>query len=136
VRIPRITLRRLMIIVVVAALAIGIEAGRRRRETYLGLARTHRGESSRYFRLGHLAPWEIQGHRDEAARFRKSIISADWPRARAEETLARKLEADSRAYSQLGLYHSQMAEKYREAARLPLRGVEPDPPAPPEPKGP
>jgi hypothetical protein len=133
-RIPRLTIRRLMIVVAVASLAVAIEAGRR--ETYFGLASMHCAQWGHYTDLGRKYGADARPHRTEAARARVSLNAFfDWPRAKTEDTLANQLEADSRACLQLAAYHFRMVLKYREAARLPYRRIDPDPPSPAEPKG-
>ena len=68
-RIPRITIRHLMIVVAIVALAIGIEAWRRRRqETYRGLARMHSGQLIRYADLRLKCESDSRIHRTKAAR--------------------------------------------------------------------
>ena len=134
-RFPRFTLRRLMAVVAVAALALGLEMGRRRSVAFLALAKTHQGQYSKYQRLYLQSYLDINAHRAKAAKFRASFF-VYWPQAKQEDELADQLEADSKASARLAEYHRRMREKYRRAARSWFEPVEPDPPAPPTPGSP
>jgi hypothetical protein len=99
---PRFTVRRLMVVVALAALLLGVIAGvENRRRSFLSLVDAHRA--------GMIA-WE-EGDPSETSRERFDLSG-------------RKVSLKDHRW------HLQMAEKYERAARYPWLPVAPDPPAP------
>jgi hypothetical protein len=99
---PRLTVRRLMVVVALAALLLGaIVLVENRRRRFLSLVDAHQA--------GMIA-WE-EGNPSEASRERFDLSG-------------RKVSLKAHRW------HLQMAEKYRRAARYPWLPVESDPPEP------
>jgi hypothetical protein len=130
-RLPRFTLRRLMVLVAVAGLALGIERSRRRREALLVAESKHATEAAMYRQSSDLYASNAWKHRAQAAKIRQGFRASP-SKATALDQLAGLVEGEAHGYGALADYHDAMREKYRRAARFPFWPVEPDPPSPPD----
>jgi hypothetical protein len=132
-RFPRFTLRRLMVIVAVAGLALGIEMGRRRRHALLEVAKIHRFHMMTYREASERDALFAQVMREQAENLGKespeNVAESHSKNQGAEEN-----ERLARAYRTVADHFDRMQEKYRRAARFPFLPVEPDPLAPPLPE--
>jgi cytochrome c-type biogenesis protein CcmH/NrfG len=102
---PRLSTRHLLMLVTVAAIALGLDAMRRRRAEFTSRMAYH---STQY-----------------RGRVRQLAVDRAWGMSAGRE--AASPGPIDRA---LVRYHFKMAEKYARAARYPWLSVEPDPPEP------
>jgi hypothetical protein len=130
-RLPRFTLRRLMVLVAVAGLVLGVERSRQRREALLAAESKHATEAAMYRQSSDLYASNAWKHRAQAAKFRQGVLASS-PKAIALDQIAGLVEGEAHGYGVLADYHEAMREKYRQAARFPFWPVEPDPPSPPD----
>jgi hypothetical protein len=129
---PQLTLRRLMVVVAVAALACGLEMGRRRREGFLALEGMHARKMDQYRQMSDQFAYNAKSHRGQAEKIRAGFFLY-WPKAVVVDGLAGLVEADAKAYRAIADHHERMRDKYLKAARFPFGPVEPDPPSPADP---
>jgi hypothetical protein len=128
-RLPRFTLRRLMILVALAALALGIERGYRYRQRLLAIEKHHAVNLVNYRKESTDNGLRAKQSRERAAKFRAGFFLS-WPKALVLDQAATVFENNAEAYREIADFHQRMREKYRKAAWFPFWPVEPDPPAP------
>jgi hypothetical protein len=139
---PRLqfTVRRIMIVVAIVAVALGANDLRRRKVRYDALRSTHewRGRSS--MSLAELHASTAAANEREVERLRAAVRSGhDTPRPEAEaaaqitsniEGAAAIERAAERQFRARARFHELLRKKYERAARYPWLVVEPDPPEP------
>jgi hypothetical protein len=131
-RFPRFTLRRLMVLVAIAALGLGLEMGRRRREGFRALEIMHQTKMVSYRQISDQYASMAKTHHERAAKIREGFFLY-WPKATVLDGLANLLQGDADGYQVIADYHDRMRQKYHRAAWLPFWPAEPDPPPPPDP---
>jgi hypothetical protein len=141
-RLPRLqfTVRRMMIVVAIAAVALGANELRRRKDRYDSLRSTHewRGRSSISSAEFHAST--AAANEREVERLRAAVRSrnhASRPEAEAVAQITSNIEgaaaierAAERQFRARARFHELLRKKYERAARYPWLVVEPDPPEP------
>jgi hypothetical protein len=129
-RLPRFTLRRMMVVVAVAGLGLGIEMTRERRVVLLAIESRHAADAAMYRQSSNLYASSARKQRDLASKTRQGFAT-ERTRAKELDQVAGLIEGEAQGYRTLADYHEAMRAKYRQAARFPFLAVEPDPPSPP-----
>jgi hypothetical protein len=139
---PRLqfTVRRMMIVVAIAAVALGANDLRRRKVRYDALRSTHewRGRSS--MSLAELHASTVADNEREVERLRAAVRSRHEAPLREAELVAQIISniggaaaierAAERQCRSRARFHELLRKKYERAARYPWLIVEPDPPEP------
>ncbi len=141
-RLPRIrfTVRRIMIVVAIAALALAANDLRLRWDRFRALRSSHEAKWRGCLILADLHAATAAQDEGEAKRLRAAILSGQYPVQSAAELVAhialnteaaaaseRLAEEKLRTYAR---FHDALRLKYERAARYPWLSVKPDPPAP------
>ena len=134
------TVRRMMIVVAIAAVALGANDLRWRRDRYDALRSTHewRARGSSTSAEGHSST--AAANEREVERLRAAIRAGHYPLRPAAEAVAQitsniegaaSIErAAERQFRARARFHELLRKKYEHAARYPWLAVEPDPPEP------
>jgi hypothetical protein len=130
-RLPRFTLRRMMVVVAVAGLGLGIEMTRERRVVLLAIESRHAADAAMYRQSSNLYASNARKQRDLASKLREGFAT-ERDRAKELDQVAKLIDGEAHGYRNLADYHQAMQSKYRQAARFPFLAVEPDPPSPPD----
>lgn len=141
-RLPRIrfTVRRLMVAVAVAAVALGANDLRRRRERFLTLGATHKGNARVCVSSADWYASTAAANEREAERLRAALRSNDGAKgphvqfasqmASTIEAAAADQRAEERKHRDRARVHDALRIKYERAARSPWLPVPPDSPTP------
>jgi hypothetical protein len=142
-RLPRVrfSVRMMMIAVAIAALTLGANDVRLRRERYLALRSNHDWSARGRLRLAESHASVAAQNEREAARMLAAISSIRDPTrvhleynvriaSNIEAAAATERAAEQKCRTQ-ARYHDALRIKYERAARYPWILVEPDPPEPP-----
>jgi hypothetical protein len=131
-QLPRFTLRRLMVIVAIAAIGLGLEVGRRHREGFRALEIMHQTKMVAFRQMSDQYASMAKTHHERAEKIRAGFFLY-WPKATVLDGLASLLQGDADGYQAIADHHDRMRQKYRQAAWLPFWPAEPDPPPPANP---
>ena len=141
-RLPRVrfTVRQTMIVVAIAAVALGANDLRLRWDRFRALRSTHEWKWRSCLRLADLHAATAALDEREAERLRAAILAGHYPVRSAAETVGqiasnteaaaaneRSAEKKLRARAE---FHDALRLKYERAARYPWLSVRPDPPDP------
>jgi hypothetical protein len=111
-RMPQFTIRRLMVLVMIAGLALGAESMRRRSHAYRA-------------RAAQCGQWVAVNK----AMIGSIALGGTNPGVSAQET-RRRIEAEEKSARRRAEHYQRLESKYERAARYPWLPVEPDPPMP------
>lgn len=134
---PRITTRRLMVLVAVAALALGAEMTRRRGEAFAEKAAEHAKAERAHRALADSQDYAAARSRreseQEAAERAKVSPNDERHPEGADGALMQRaamLAEEAKYTREHAAFHEKLINKYQHAARYPWLPVEPDPPKP------
>jgi hypothetical protein len=129
---PRITTRRLMALVAVAALASAAEMTRRRGEAYAKKAVEQEVQEGNLRAGAKIRDGMADTCKREAERGKESFFYRQNPEWTAEWLMkqAASQAEEARYEHELAAFHEKLKIKYQHAARYPWLPVEPDPPRP------
>ena len=137
---PRFTMRWMMIVVAVAAVALGAIDVWRRQDRFLALRSNHEWSARGCLAMAESHASTAAGNEREVERLRAAATSGDGAMRRQAELSAQitaNIEAQAaveraaeRKYRARAQFHDALRIKYERAARYPWKSVEPDPPEP------